>query len=547
MDQRKDLKPDGWEFESGGARLSQQPTLPAVEPGRRLNGGPGNANPAFTVATPLHSDMGAYWEVNINQANFNRLSQMDVIYIPIGRKDNGGNGTPTFFTEEQRRVLTRLADSGVTIWIDWAVEGPTTSGALGGNENAALPTGRRKNAFFTNLDFNTATGSAVAVGVGHPLTSAQFTLLPSDWPLIGKAYGGNPPSKDRAIETRALDMQATMNFAAVIPTTAAAPENGAYVAAGRYGAGYVVATAGNVGGAISQGIAANTGRITSQDLSLAEPEDLKLAYNIFAWASEVANTQKNSRHTGQGNMALDGMIEQGNYPNLVQVGASFSTYPPAGTLLTLLPVNPAAPLIMNGLVVSAVRTTFGSEMGVWELNPNDDFDGNGFIDDPNTAATPANSALIDYSVGQNYDRVETYNVGAGGVIYGIAMGELPELAPQGAKAYVFAGGTGGVLSFPAPRQGAVPNWAATVQTAPGLGITVTGTPAFELLPGAAGTARTEAKLYVGGIQQQGAFGSGTGAIAGLAINPANGAMAREVVSTRPSPKPPGWGPSQAHW
>ena len=55
--------------------------------------------------------MGAYWEVALNDANFSRLAQMDVIYLPISR-------VPTLFTETQRRLLTELANSGVTIWVD---------------------------------------------------------------------------------------------------------------------------------------------------------------------------------------------------------------------------------------------------------------------------------------------------------------------------------------------------------------------------------------------------------------------------------------------
>lgn len=514
MDQRKDLRPDGWEFYNPAAE-----PYPAAALAARWG---------ITTTTPLKPDMGAYWEVNISEANFNRLAEMDLIYIPISRRMGMvpaalEAGTPTFFTEEQRRVLARLADSGVTIWVDWAIEGPTIDNALGGGETNT-PVGRRKNAFFTNVDFAAGTGQALTPSIRHPLLDDPYLIM-SDATDLGRGYPMVTGDTNRIVETRALDMQPTMNLAAVVPTSARPPDQGAFVAAGRYGAGYVIATAGNVGGAIAGFIPENTVRVTSQDLGAAEAEDLKFAYNAFAWSSEVTNTQENSRHTGQSSMAIDGMIEQGNYPHLVPGGGGlFVTYP-SGLPLAGLPVNPVAPLIVNGLAIAAVRTPGQSELSVFELNPNDDFDGNGFIDDPNNAGTPANSGLIDYSVGQNYDRVEGLDLGTA-TLYGLTLGELPDLAaPQGAAAFIFGGGSGGLVSVPAPRRGVPPNWAANRQTlTPAqIGMQVTGAPAFALLPGQ--TTRPEPKLYAGGLQAPAAFGQG-GRVMGLAVLP-NGAMAPE--------------------
>src|SRR5207248_203456 len=115
------LKPDGWGFSN--------PAAPAFPTASQVTRWGLNAN------LPLTPDMGAYWEVTLSQANFDRLAQMDVIYIPISRNGRGA-AAPTFFTEEQRRILARLADSGVAIWIDWALPAATVSGALGGNEAA---------------------------------------------------------------------------------------------------------------------------------------------------------------------------------------------------------------------------------------------------------------------------------------------------------------------------------------------------------------------------------------------------------------------------
>lgn len=522
LDQRKDLKPDGWEFYNPAA-----PPFPTAAQVARWS----TSAPTITAATPLKSDMGPYWEVLINQANYDRLAQMDVIYIPIART------APTHFTEEQRRVLTRLADSGVTIWVDWALDAETADGALGGTEApGAPPTLRRKNAFFTNADFADANGVAT-VAAGHPLLTEPFNLA-GEFTRIGKGYGANgsiPPSTNRVVETRAPDLQPTMNLAAVVPTTATAPNRTfAYIAAGRFGAGYVVVTAGNVGKAIADlrhpvphgtdndFTATNVG---NADLSQAEPEDLKFAYNLCSWAAEVTATQKNGRHTGQSSVALDGAIEQGNYPHLVQVGPSFQTYPPNGMAL---PVNPAAPLVVNGVVVAAVRTGNDNELVALESNPNDDFDGNGYIDDPIQASDPATHPLADYSIGQNYDRLDRFALGAN-TVYGMIAGELPAGGSLGSAAYIFAAGSLGIVSAPVPIRGVATNWGSSpIMPGATLGMAISGSPAFALNPGPLGSLLTQAKLYVGGIQQASPFGGGNnGKVAGLLVNPANGALAPE--------------------
>jgi len=511
LDQRKDLKPDGWEFYNPAA-----PPFATREQALRW----GFAG--LTQNQALRTDMAPYWEVVISQANLPRLLEMDVIYLPVSRNSGGGSPTPipTFFTEEQRRVLTLLADAGVAIWTDWALDLPTASGILGGNDLANLnPTDRRRNPFFTNLDFAAAAGNALTPSIGHPLISGQFVFQAGQAQQIGRAYAGNPPSRDRVLELRALDMQPTSNFATVVPTSAGSPDLAAYVAAGRFGSGYVIGTAGNVGGAICGFLGNNLLRVTNQDLNQAEPEDLKFAYNLFAWSTEVTHGQDTPRHTAQSNAPIDGMIEQQNYPHLLPSGPGtpWVAYPPAGLAPGSLPANPAAPLLINGLAVSAVRWRNGgslvSEISVFEENPTDDFDGNSFVDDPNTAITPATAQFADISVGQNYDRVMGLTLNPSDVIYGMSVGELFDLGnPQGARAFVFAAGNNGLLSLPAPRPGlpAADYWnlPGVPKIAPNVGVAYTGAPGFALLPGPIAGQRTEARVYGAG-RFQGTFGPPT--------------------------------------
>lgn len=333
MNQRKDLRPDGVELYNPAAPqfVTQQQNLrwQTIVGGR-----------APSVGSPLTQDVGAYWEVNISEANYNRLAEMDVIYLPIRRSGAGGpfsfgNPSPTFFTEEQRRVLTSLASSGVTVWVDWALPSSTATGVLGGSEPTgalALPEARLKNAFFTNLDFLTANAVAAPPVAEHPLLNVLYQLTPVQISRLGSVWSpGQPASYQRAVDTRAVDVQPTANFTSVVPMAGGSPLTTAYVAATRYGSGFVVATAGNVGGAISTFTDRNNPgsplqfivrpdmpRVTSEDLGLAEDEDLRFAWNVLYWATESTAQQKNSQHTGQSSVQLNGLIEQYNYPYLVK-------------------------------------------------------------------------------------------------------------------------------------------------------------------------------------------------------------------------------------
>lgn len=487
LQQRTDIKPDGWEFVNPAA-----PPFATLEIQQRYG---------IAQGTPIKTSSAAYWEEVLSEANYARLAEMDVIYVPICRKDPSNNSipekpAPTFFTEEQRRVLTKLADSGVTIWVDWALVAPTLGGVMGGNEMPGTPQGRNKNPFFTNIDFTTA-ASAVAgsYSTGHPLLQGPFSIDPGEAQNVGSTWNSSDPrpSLGRVVETLARDMQPTCNFAAVVPTTANSPSSpSAYIAAGRFGAGYVVATAGNVGLALNSP-------------TTAEMEDLKFAYNLCAWSAEITAQQKNGRHTGQSSAQINGMIEQWSYPHLTpQTGGLWESYPPRATPLSSLPVNPTSPLIIDNVVISANLWLKGgslvSELNAFEVRGEDDFDSNQFIDDPLTASSPADHPFADISVGQSYDRV----MGAplAGPLYGMVAGEIPESStPQGAKPYIFAVGLNGLYSLPAPRPGlpATDYWnnAGVVKNAPPIGVGYNAAPGFAILPGTGGY--TRAQLYAGGI------------------------------------------------
>src|SRR5207247_4131092 len=107
------------------------------------------------------------------------------------------------------------------------------------------------------------------------------------------------------------------------------------------GSGFVVMTAGNTGDAISQVYQNNKGELpAAPDLSKADVEDLKFAYNVAWWHGEYNHSQKGPRHISAGSDPVDGLITRWQEP----VGGIAS--------VPTLAVPFAAPLVAEGLVYS---------------------------------------------------------------------------------------------------------------------------------------------------------------------------------------------------
>lgn len=520
LDNRSDLKPDGWSFYNPAA-----PLVATEAQAVRWNNIVGGGN-SFQTGMPVAPDMGMYWEVLLKPENFTALAEMDVIYIPIARclpwptpPNQLSNPSVLYFTEAQRRLLTRLADSGVTLWIDWTLNSGTKAGILGGQQTAGTPTAQTWNPFFTNLDTAEASCMGQPPLLGHPLLDARFKIEPSEAINIGAGWGVlpnlRPPSRDRVMELRALGMQPTSNWVTVVPTSAGPPTQAAFIAATRYGSGFVVASAGNAGGG------AAAGSLTA----------LKFAYNMVAWRDEVTSQQKNERHTASSDVPVQGVIQRSTYPDLLRPAAAgnpWIAYPPAGVSL---PINTASPLVVNGTLIaySSYRNAAGaiqSEINAFGADPEEDFDSNRYADDgpdpggggpgvnPNT---PATNDFVDLSLGQSYDRLMGLPVPS---VFGMTVGEVPDATtPSGARAFVFAagenvgGGFGGLYSLPVPRPGLPVNdyWnvPGVAKSAPaGLNIDFLGAPGFANIPGLG--ANVISQLYAGGVFSPGSspiFGS----------------------------------------
>src|SRR5262249_8353972 len=150
------LKPDGWSFYNPAAAGAV--TAAQIARWDVIGGGPGSSG--LAVGQRLRPNVAPYWEVMLTPENARILAQMDLVYLPVTHV------TP--FTEVQRKLLMRLVDSGVLLWVDWARGVPSGANGTLGGPNLANP-------FFLPLDFRTGARGA-ASQVPHPLLDGLFRI-----------------------------------------------------------------------------------------------------------------------------------------------------------------------------------------------------------------------------------------------------------------------------------------------------------------------------------------------------------------------------------
>ncbi|MBI3910167.1 MAG: hypothetical protein HY320_04455 [Armatimonadetes bacterium] len=391
LNERTDLKPDDLTIVNPAAPA----TVTWAQKARwdRIVSGTGEA--PLTVGQPLRPNMAAYWEVPLTAENYERLAQMHVIYMPIRAP-----GSPVLLNEEQRRLLTRLVDGGVLLWIDWAGAGNPPSGAIGGTDHA--------NGLFFPGDFLAAGGASLPTPTGpHAVLTAQYRLTSADVQQVGSS----PVPGQRAIDLAPADMGGGPNsFQLTSVLSTGAP----YLAAGRYGSGFIVMSAGNVGRAISflnpPAIHDRKPALSSNvDLTPAEEEDLKFGYNLMAWRDEFSHQQKGPRHQATSGQAIHGLMERWSERTPESLRGWVS------------------PLVVDGLVY-AVNWTEGPVgagtqfwVNAYEVEPTDDYNGDGAMDD-------GGPDLLDLTFSQSYDKIARWpDAGAmnrPAVIGGLAYGEF---------------------------------------------------------------------------------------------------------------------------
>lgn len=284
---------------------------------------------SLQLGQPITKNMGPYWEVVLNEANLPELARFDMLLI--------ANHRMTAFTDSDRRMLRQLVDAGGQVWIDdcWGLRvGRATDrgGVLSANYGVAtnpdandpaavdpadpiftnrdpVLTPFASEGFFAPLQFDHegATGRAIIPDRLHPLMSYPFWMGLFEANNLGDKYIGSyriSPYDGTALFPVILN-------SAYSDATANPPYGGGYVAAGRYGAGTVIAVAGDVSCKLNDAVTGgrsydtasgiNSGIYCGDDLSNLSMSryrgDQYFIFNAVNWADEWGAASQNARRT----------------------------------------------------------------------------------------------------------------------------------------------------------------------------------------------------------------------------------------------------------
>lgn len=349
MDQRFDLKPAGWKLIN-----------PIAEAGYQ------NTNPA-------------YWYVYITDP-LNDLTRFDTLLVQlacggtvIGPPGDNVNGAE--FTALGSENLRKFVDGGGVLWIEQATNTTISPDTV----KVVL-----SDFFITDVEFVRTGVAGPSIPLpSHALVSRPFRLtwddlseaVESGWRVSGSTGVPNPDY-----------------FVTVLSDSGGNP----VISAARYGSGYIVLSAAAISHEVSVPyenalayIAANP--LLTQDeiqqvldigVSLAENEDLKLAFNILSWPSEQATFHKNDRHSGY---------------SFAEIGAPLETlweHPDASGI-----APSSSPAIMDGMVY---YVDGANVLRAFDVSPYRDRDLDGFADD---------GVIVDLSTGTEYDEVWETDLG----------------------------------------------------------------------------------------------------------------------------------------
>jgi len=385
LNQRAEVKPFGWNIVNPRA-----PSAVTQEIKTRWSG--------YAVGHPVYPYMAAYWEVSLEDVSAEQLKQYDVLYLSFS-----GVGIRAVDNEKLRRFV----DGGGTLLVDYNT-GATNLPPFG---------------LFTNAQFTP--GSAALglppAGAGltlrHPLITRPFFLGADDILTLGipALSGGLLPA-------------AGGDFGNLVAPVITHPGSVA-VSAAALGAGQIVASALNIGGAINDTSGPNgnagpyfgapgTAYDTNPIYSYAPASDLRFLANVIS-LSDIHPTESKSGHQNASGNDLPSFAPAWNYPL-----NSAGTNPPPGAA------------VWGGFVF--VRDAAG-QLHAFDAFPQEDLTGTGIPDD----GSP------DFSQGKAYDEIWSTAVGTSASAPTVGVfGGVPSVFVEDAQ--------GNVLQFDpvtgAPRQ-----------------------------------------------------------------------------------------------
>lgn len=290
-DQRKDVKPVGWEFVNPLAPRTVTPDVLTRWTAR-------DPNNLYQLGTTVTKDMAAYWEVSLTNTSVTDLLQFDALLLTTHRLVR--------FTPADREKLRKVVDAGGMIWLDDCGGMRTT---------AAGPF------FLEQLQFQggggpAGNGTPIVFQPNHAILSTPYRLTLPQIARIGEYVD----YRNRALA--AIDPATGMTVSAApnpniltnVVGNSAVGGGLPYIAVGAYGSGMVVATAGDSGCAINDYVGGNSNQVGSGPnsgaymrnprLERAHDEDLMFLYNLVQLGASNNTYRRNNRRVGSSSEAL---------------------------------------------------------------------------------------------------------------------------------------------------------------------------------------------------------------------------------------------------
>lgn len=335
MDKRADVKPGGWDFVNPLAPSIITGTIRTRWQARGLTTDSTLPSAQFRLNAPITKNVGAYWEVNLDSVSSEDLQQFDIVYM--------GYRTGVNFTPEQREKLRRFADAGGTIWLE-------DLGGMTLNTPFVIP---------VSFAGSTLTGGAGYItNFNHPIVTFPYSLTPAEGFAVG--LGGANNRRAHA------PLYASSTTLALVPVIGAI--NNMAVSATEFGAGHIIVSsagiassvAGYAGGPNVDG--GNSGAVSGENIITAQPQSLKVAYNIVAYASSLPTGAVNARRKG----SVQEQIGNG-------LGLAWGTVPRPGVF------NSGSGVVVHKGVAFYVDGI--NVLHAYDVTPGNDLDGNRIADD----------------------------------------------------------------------------------------------------------------------------------------------------------------------
>lgn len=286
-DSRNDIKPQNWEFIN-----PLSPKIVSNDVYQRWLARTGGAGPQYQVGQQVTKEMACYWEVSLTDTPLQDLLQFDLLFIT--------NHRVMRFSAADREKLRKLVDAGGILWIEDCGGMRIESGTGGGDPPGPF--------LLDQLQFNGGRpDSPSATGVpgpvinvpNHPVLTTPYPLSQAEIANLGDKNYANYALVNIYDASRSPNPEILVNIVG---------NNGRaglpYIAAGTYGAGRIIATAGDSGcdindnaGGVRTNSGGNSGAYSGKNFQTAHSEDLKFLYNLVAWGSANTQYRKDPRRT----------------------------------------------------------------------------------------------------------------------------------------------------------------------------------------------------------------------------------------------------------